>query len=192
MTSRILCVEDDEATQAVLSAALREFSPHIVGSGSEALRHINTDSYDAFVVDLWLPDYNGIPLVREIRRVDPHVPVVFWSVAEKDQLAPTALRAGADAYIQKSGDYGELRATVRGLIDAADERCEAAYPPARQALDDLRTRYTDSDAYNTQSAEAARASLETLAKRRVCARFVEAGGTLSRFERWWRSARASG
>jgi DNA-binding response OmpR family regulator len=189
MKYTILCVEDDEATQAVLSAALREFSPQIAATGADAVRHVNTDAYDAFVLDLWLPDYNGVPLVREIRRLDPHVPILFWTVADKAQLEPTALRAGADAYIQKSGDYDELRATLARLIEAADQRAAAASVRAQEVLD--RARYSGTDVRADSVAYTVPASPADRRKREVCATFLDAGGTLSRFERWWRSAVAA-
>ena len=79
----ILCVEDYEPTRAVMSAALRELSPAFAADGREALTRLNAETFDAFVLDLWLPDYTGIPLCREIRDIDPHVPIVFWTIAEK-------------------------------------------------------------------------------------------------------------
>ena len=185
---RILCVEDYEPTRAVMSAALRDFSPEFAANGHEALARMNADSFDAFILDLWLPDYSGIPLCREIRDIDPHVPIVFWTIAESQDLRGRALRAGASAYIHKSADYDELRAKLRELIDAADERCQLARSAAAEALAQVTERYSGTDTFRGQSPTAARASLTRLAKPRSREAFLDAGGTLSRFERWWSSA----
>ena len=185
---RILCVEDYEPTRAVMSAELKAFSPVFAADGREALAYMNAEAFDAFVLDLWLPDYTGIPLCREVRDIDPHVPIVFWTVAEGEELRSRALRAGATAYLHKTADYEPLRDKLAELLATADERCSRAYPAAAQALADVRTRYAGTESFRGQSADAARASVGRLAKPRAREAFLEAGGTLSRFERWWSEA----
>ena len=185
---RILCVEDYEPTRAVMAAELKAFSPEFAADGREAIARMNSDAFDAFVLDLWLPDYSGIPLCREIRDLDPHVPIIFWTIAENSELRARALRAGANAYVHKSADYDSLREKLRDFVAVADERCTLARTVAEQTLAEVRERYSATESFKTQSAEAARASLERLAKPRAREAFLEAGGTLSRFERWWASA----
>ena len=185
---RVLCVEDYEPTRAVMSAELKPYSPVFAADGREALARMNADAFDAFVLDLWLPDYSGIPLCREIRDIDPHVPIVFWTVADGEELRARALRAGATAYLHKSADYTSLRAKLDELLATADERCSRAYPAAEETLAEIRARYAGTESYRSQSPEAAGESLRRLAKPRACEAFLEAGGTLSRFERWWSKA----
>ena len=184
----VLCVEDYEPTRAVMSAELKAYSPVFAADGREALARMNAEAYDAFVLDLWLPDYSGIPLCREIRDIDPHVPIVFWTVADGEELRARAVRAGATAYLHKSADYAPLRQKLDELLATADERCSRAYPAAQETLADIRTRYAGTESFRTQSAEAARESISRLAKPRTREAFLEAGGTLSRFERWWSQA----
>jgi DNA-binding response OmpR family regulator len=181
-------VEDYEPTRAVMASALREYSPAFAADGREALARLNAETFDAFVLDLWLPDYTGIPLCREIRDIDPHVPIIFWTVAEGDDLRARALRAGATTYLRKTEDYEPLRNKLRELLVAADERCSLARSAANATLTDIRARYSATDTFRTQTADAARTSLERLAKPRTREAFLEAGGTLSRFERWWSTA----
>lgn len=185
---RILCVEDYEPARAVMAAELAAFAPCFGADGHEALARMNSDTFDAFVLDLWLPDYTGIPLCRQIREIDPHVPIVFWTVAQDEELKLRALRAGANAYLHKSDDYGPLRERLGALLRGSDERCARAYDAAARTLAEVRERYAATDSYRTQSAAAARASLERLGKPRTREAFLEAGGTLSRFERWWATA----
>ena len=171
-----------------MSAELRAFSPTFAADGEEALVHMNADTFDAFVLDLWLPDYTGIPLCREIRDLDPHVPIIFWTVADGEDLRGRALRAGGTAYLHKSADYVPLRAKLGELLATADERCSRAYAAAGEVLAEFRTRYAGTESYRSQSADAARESITRLAKPRTREAFLDAGGTLSRFERWWASA----
>src|SRR3712207_3943646 len=85
-TRRILCVEDDDPTRAVIAAALKDLSPAFAADGYEAVVNYSGATFDAFVVDVRLPDCNGISLCRDIRRLDPHVPVVLWTVADASDL----------------------------------------------------------------------------------------------------------
>lgn len=185
---RILCVEDYEPTRAVMAAELSEFAPVFAPDGREALARMNSESFDAFIVDLWLPDYNGIPLCRQIRNIDPHVPVIFWTISDADELTTRALRAGATAYIRKEADYGPLREKLRELRARADEACTRADAAAATTLAQIRERYAATESFKAQSDEAVRASLTRLAKPRTREAFLDAGGTLSRFERWWAKA----
>src|ERR1700754_3401212 len=112
----ILCAEDYEPTRAVMAAELRTWSPAFAADGREAVARLNADVFDAFVLDLWLPDYTGIPLCREIRDIDPHVPIIFWTIADGDDLRARALRAGATAYLRKGAEYEPLRDKLHELI----------------------------------------------------------------------------
>ena len=185
---RILCVEDYEPARAVMATELAAYSPCLAADGHEALARMNSEAFDGFVLDLWLPDYTGIPLCRQIREFDPNVPIVFWTIAEAEELETRAMRAGANAYLRKTDDYRELREKLRELLQTADERCSLAYDAAARTLAEIRERYTATESFRTQSAESARTSLERLAKPRTREAFLEAGGTLSRFERWWAKA----
>ena len=122
MAAKILCVEDYEPTRAVMSAALREFELTFAASGRDALVQLNSTAFDALILDVWLPDYDGISLCRDIRRDDPHVPIICWTVAHRDETRERALRAGVDVYLEKSPDSELLRDTTARLVRAAAGR----------------------------------------------------------------------
>src|ERR1043165_1653263 len=145
MPHKLLCVEDYEPTRAVMSAALRQYSPAFAADGREALTRLNAETFDAFVLDLWLPDYTGIPLCREIRDIDPHVPIIFWTIADGVDLRARALRAGATAYLRKTEEYEPLRDKLRELIGEADERCSLAFSAAGATLAEIKARYSATD-----------------------------------------------
>jgi CheY-like chemotaxis protein len=98
--ARILCVEDDASSRAVVAAALRDYQPEFADNGGDAVAAVNAAPFDLIVLDHWLPDYTGAALCREFRREDPHVPIIFWTVVERDQLEERTRRAGASAYLE--------------------------------------------------------------------------------------------
>ena len=166
--TRILCVEDYEPTRGVMAASLRALRPDFARDGEQALARIKAAAYDAYVVDQWLPDYSGILLCRDIRRADPHVPIVFFTVADREEMRERALKAGATVYLSKTVDYIELREQIGALIAEADRKAEAAQEATQEALAALKRDGSD--------------------KSRVRDAYVAAGGTLSRFERWCTAA----
>jgi DNA-binding NarL/FixJ family response regulator len=144
--------------------------------------------FDGFVLDLWLPDYPGVPLCREIRAHDPHVPIVVWTVADEAELQGRAMRAGANAFLRKGPNYDVLQDTLRRLIAAADERAIGAYSKAQQMLASLKGRYREASTYATQSKQDRIAGLDQLARALVLDVYLSGGGTRRRFEQWWRRA----
>jgi DNA-binding response OmpR family regulator len=130
----ILCVEDYEPTRGVMAASLRTLCPVFARDGEQALAKIKSGAYDAYVVDQWLPDYSGVLLCRDIRRLDPHVPILFFTVADREELRERAMQAGATAYLSKTVDYTELRDQISALIADADRKAEGAQEAAEKAL----------------------------------------------------------
>ena len=188
----ILCVEDYEPTRGVMAAALRALSPVFARDGEEALRKIRSAAFDAYIVDQWLPDYSGIALCRDIRRVDPHVPIVFFTIADREELRERAMNAGATTYLSKTVEYTELRERMQTLLAVGDLECKGAEDAAQEALAALQC---DSLSGGVR-AEASRvlksvAQGDTPRKAHVRDAYVGAGGTLSRFERWWHAVAAS-
>lgn len=182
---RILCVEDDAASRAVLAAALRDYGPDFAATGRDALATLNFKPYDLLVLDHWLPDYNGVGICREVRQHDPHVPIVFWTVADKDEHEAPALRAGADAYLEKSAEYEALRDKVAALLEHARRRRGNAAAAALKTLEGLRSEY----ASRRSSGEVSDTRLTHLVTRfgepKARAAFLGAGGTKSQFISWW-------
>jgi DNA-binding response OmpR family regulator len=176
----ILCVEDDEASRAVLAVALKQFSPAFAATAREAVVLFNSAVFEAYVLDVWLPDYNGISLCRDIRRSDPHVPIVLWTVADRDDMRNRAQRAGASAYLEKTPEYEALQDTLGQLLRTAAYRYDAAATEAARALSEVAAKYQQ-----TESDQRASQAIERFGKDRARKMFIQAGGTLCQFERWW-------
>ncbi len=111
---RVLVVDDEKAIQRFLKNALSsaEFSVHIVGSGKEALTAAIAIRPDLIILDLGLPDMDGIEVLRRLREWTK-VPVIILSVRDREDEKVAALDSGADDYVTKPFGIGELLARMR-------------------------------------------------------------------------------
>ncbi len=114
---RVLIVDD----HAVVRRGLREIvaeAPEMAvadeaASGAEALRLVRDADYDVVLLDLALPDLNGLDVLRQIRAERPAVRVLILSVHPEEQYAVRALRSGAAGYLTKDSAPGELVEAIR-------------------------------------------------------------------------------
>jgi two-component system KDP operon response regulator KdpE len=111
---RVLVVDDEKAIQRFLKNALgvAEFSVHIVGSGKEALTAAVAIRPDLIILDLGLPDMDGVEVLRRLREWTK-VPVIVLSVRDREDDKISALDSGADDYVTKPFGTGELLARMR-------------------------------------------------------------------------------
>ena len=111
---RILVVDDEKAIQRFLKSALSstEFSVHIAGSGKEALAAAIAIRPDLVILDLGLPDMDGVEVLRRLREWT-QVPVIILSVRDREDDKVKALDCGADDYLTKPFGMGELLARMR-------------------------------------------------------------------------------
>lgn len=123
--NRILIVEDDEHMAQLLREILsREgFTPTIVGSGSEALREATEHPPDLVVLDLMLPDIDGLEICRQVREIPriSHVPILVVSARGGVANRVEGLRMGVDDYMPKPFDVTELVARIQSHIRRASE-----------------------------------------------------------------------
>jgi len=119
---RILLVEDDEILGDGLCEGLR-LDGHTVDwltDGSTAEGALDADDFDSVVLDLALPGRSGMELLRHWRRSRHDVPVLVLTAYGNSQDCITALDLGADDYVVKPVDLGELEARLRALLRRAN------------------------------------------------------------------------
>ena len=111
---RILVVDDEMAIQRFLRTALDtgEFSLHQAENGHAALAAAVAIKPDVILLDLGLPDMDGVEVIRRIREWS-QVPILVLSVREREDDKVKALDAGADDYLTKPFGIGELTARIR-------------------------------------------------------------------------------
>lgn len=116
---RVLVVEDEVRVAENIAAALREsagLAVDVALSGPEGVEFARQASYDLILLDLMLPGRNGLEVLRSMRAGGQTAPVmVLTAVAEKTSVV-SLLNAGADDYLAKPFDLGELLARVKALI----------------------------------------------------------------------------
>ncbi|MEI7899322.1 MAG: response regulator transcription factor [bacterium] len=114
---RVLVIEDDEKIQAFVSKGLRQ-DGHTVdtaSTGSEGLALWETSRYDAVVLDIMLPEKNGIEILKHIRKAGDLTPVLVLSakIAVDDRVS--GLQSGADDYMTKPFSFSELAARLQAI-----------------------------------------------------------------------------
>ena len=114
---RVLVVEDDRDIRQLLRTLLEAHDYRVVLAESAARALIETRSHqpDAVIVDLGLPDLDGQSVIREIRRFSS-VPILVLSARTMEEEKIRALDGGADDYVTKPFEAGELLARVRAAL----------------------------------------------------------------------------
>ena len=114
---RILVVDDEAAIRRFLHTILKaeEFSLHQAENGHAALAAAATVRPDIILLDLGLPDLDGVEVIRRIREWST-VPIIVLSVREREDDKVKALDAGADDYLTKPFGMGELLARIRAAL----------------------------------------------------------------------------
>ncbi len=115
---RLLLVEDDESLAAVLDRGLREdgYAVDRAGTVLDATHLLEMNDYDVAVLDIGLPDGDGVELCRTIRSSSVHLPVLMLTARDGLSDKVAGLDAGADDYLTKPFDYPELTARIRALL----------------------------------------------------------------------------
>src|SRR5215510_665268 len=121
---RVLVVDDEVALTDLLSMALRYEGWQIraVATGSAAVRVAKQFQPDAVILDVMLPDFDGLEIMRRLRAQDPNLPVLFLTARDAVEDRVAGLTAGGDDYVTKPFSLEELVARLRGLMRRAGAR----------------------------------------------------------------------
>ncbi|WP_304952495.1 response regulator transcription factor [Yimella sp. cx-51] len=115
---RVLVVDDESNLTELLSMALRYEGWEIktAATGSSAVRTAKEFEPDAVVLDMMLPDFDGLEVLRRMRDTDPTLPVLFLTAKDAVEDRVAGLTAGGDDYVTKPFSLEEVVARVRALI----------------------------------------------------------------------------
>jgi len=118
---RILVAEDDVPLASFLSKGLtaEQYAVDLTGDGNEAHHLAREFDYDLLILDVNLPGIEGFQVLKEIRTLKPHLPVILLTGRNKVEDRVKGLDLGADDYVTKPFAFAELSARVRAVMRRA-------------------------------------------------------------------------
>ncbi|KOG85223.1 response regulator transcription factor [Streptomyces varsoviensis] len=138
---RVLVVDDENALSDLLSMALRYegWDVRTAADGAGAVRAACDFRPDAVVLDMMLPDMDGLSVLGRLRRERPEVPVLFLTAKDSVEDRIAGLTAGGDDYVTKPFSLEEVVARLRGLLrrsGAAAQRSDSVLAVGDLVLDE--------------------------------------------------------
>jgi len=125
---RLLVVDDDPAIRSALDRALRleRYDVELAGDGREALDRLAGQRYDAVVLDVAMPELDGLEVCERLREAGDDTPVLMLTARDAIDDRVAGLDAGADDYLVKPFALKELKARLRALLRRS-ERADSTH-----------------------------------------------------------------
>ncbi len=129
MAMRLLLVEDHPAMREMIADHLRErgFAVDAFGRGDEALAAAAVARFDVLLLDLGLPDMDGLRVLASLRRSVPDLPAVILTARDSLEDRVLGLNGGADDYVVKPFSLLEVEARLRAVLRRPGRRPDAVY-----------------------------------------------------------------
>ena len=136
---KVLVAEDDPNTRHGLGEILEAegYVTVVAENGAEALRLFAKETPDFVCLDIMMPDVSGYDVCREIRRIDPAVPVIFISAKSEEIDKVVGLELGADDFIVKPFGVKEVVARIRAVTRRRFAAAPATLAPTSFRIGDL-------------------------------------------------------
>lgn len=137
LSMRLLLIEDDVMLAQALMVGLRDaaYSVDWVSSGSAARLALAQEHYQALLLDLGLPECDGLTLLKELRHDSNAIPVVIITARDDLSTRVNGLDLGADDYLVKPFELDELLARMRAVIRRYAGQSSAVYHVGQLSLD---------------------------------------------------------
>jgi len=125
---KILLIEDDPIERYVLATYLKRYctAEVITATAEDCIKYLPTMLPVDMVIMDWciVPGHTGIPVIQRIRNVDPQAKIMVYtsSLEKSDEI--TALQAGADKFLRKTGNMGELQTYIQLWFGHAKTSCK--------------------------------------------------------------------
>jgi DNA-binding response OmpR family regulator len=127
LAARILVVEDNQDLAELVLMHLRDagYTAERAGDGRAALRRLTAESFDLLILDLMLPEMDGLELCRRLRTRHDYLPILMLTAKSTEVDRVVGLEIGADDYVTKPFSIRELLARVKALVRRAEAMREA-------------------------------------------------------------------
>ena len=125
-TGSILIIDDEADVLASLDELMRieGYQTATASTAADGLSKLGKEPFDLVLLDISLPDSNGIDVLRTIKQDSPDLPVIMITAYDSSQVAFQASREGAESYITKPWDNDKLLLEIRNLLDRSRLRVE--------------------------------------------------------------------
>ncbi|MFR0875936.1 MAG: sigma 54-interacting transcriptional regulator [Bilophila wadsworthia] len=126
----VLVVDDDPGHRGMLEALLGRWGLAVTsaGDGKEAVARVCERPFDVVLMDIRMPDMDGITALKEIRKYNPAVPVVLMTAYSAVESAVEAMKSGAVDYLIKPLDFDQLKSTLFKTLNTARPSVRRAFP----------------------------------------------------------------
>ncbi len=131
----ILIVDDEKSVRLPLQRILRNAKHlHFAANATQALRCLQRHAIDLAFVDIVLPDMSGIELLKKLRPIEPHTPVIMATTVQDIQTAVDAMKAGAFDFLTAPFDGDHVRSLVKQALGRQHERIPIKRHPAMETV----------------------------------------------------------
>jgi len=133
--NRICLIEDEQKVASFITKGLQEqgYNVKTAADGASAQRLLQQEQFDLLIMDVMLPDTNGIDLCRAVRQKDTQTPILMLTALNQVHDKVSGLKAGADDYLVKPFHFSELLARMEALM----RRNKSAEENHQLTFDDL-------------------------------------------------------
>ncbi|HZF62850.1 MAG TPA: response regulator transcription factor [Chitinophagaceae bacterium] len=132
----ILLVEDDVEIRNLLGLHLQSeaYQLKACGNGVDALRELSSHAFDLVILDINLPDINGLELCKNVRKLDATTPIMMITCLSEESDKVLALELGADDYVTKPFGILELKARAKALLRRGEQNKTQQGNPAKHLI----------------------------------------------------------
>jgi DNA-binding NtrC family response regulator len=120
--NRVLIVDDDRSVRYALSVELKKnnLTPVEASSGLQAIELVKKNSFDSILLDVMMPDLNGIQTLQELKKIDQDVPIIIITGYADIPTAVEAIKLGAYDFLTKPPEMNRLILTINRSIEASE------------------------------------------------------------------------
>src|SRR5690348_2268173 len=133
---RVLVADDENSVREALRRALvlEGYEVDLASGGLEALATVSSGRSDVMVLDVLMPDMDGLEVCRRLRKQGDRIPILMLTARDAVADRVEGLEAGADDYLVKPFDLDELIARLRALLDRKSTRLNSSHPSISYAV----------------------------------------------------------
>lgn len=115
---KIILIEDESSVVSFIKKGLQEldYEISVAPDGNTGIKMVDNNDFDMIILDIMLPDINGLEVCKEIRKKNKTVPILFLTALDSSENIVMGLESGGDDYLVKPFKFIELVARIKSLL----------------------------------------------------------------------------